>query len=203
LDFPLRGGNYLVVNGGRSESVNAHLATLKGDKLRPWRGQSFGVDIVKIDKWGLRAEGVLPADPARYAIFGEEIYSPCGGEVITAVDGVADMPPPTPDRQHMAGNHVILQCGGIWVLLGHMQRGSVRLHPGEEGSVGQVIGRVGNTGNTGEPHLHIHAQRPGTASAPISGAPLPIRLGKRYPVRNARYSIDVPAPGAGAARAGR
>ena len=31
---------------------------------------------------------------------------------------------------------------------------------------------VGNSGNTDEPHLHIHAQRPGPASAPLSGDPL-------------------------------
>jgi CBS domain-containing protein len=36
---------------------------------------------------------------------------------------------------------------------------------------------------------HIHAQRPGTADAPLSGSPLPIRFGDRYPVRNARIKV--------------
>jgi hypothetical protein len=52
--------------------------------------------------------------------------------------------------------------------------------------VGEPLGRIGNTGNTGEPHLPIHAQRPGTGDAPLSGEPLPIRFGATYPSRNTR-----------------
>ena len=51
---------------------------------------------------------------------------------------------------------------------------------------GDVLGLVGNSGNTGEPHLHVHAQRPGSAIARLSGEPVPIRLGGRYLVRNDR-----------------
>jgi murein DD-endopeptidase MepM/ murein hydrolase activator NlpD len=90
------------------------------------------------------------------------------------------------DRQNMTGNHIILQCGGVWVLLAHLQRGSVAITERQPVSRGELLGRVGNTGNTGEPHLHIHAQRPGTAEAPISGDPLHVVLDGRYPVRNAR-----------------
>jgi hypothetical protein len=57
---------------------------------------------------------------------------------------------------------------------------------GDSVAVGEPLGRVGNTGNTGEPHLHIHAQRPGTQDAPLSGGPLPIRFGATYPSRNTR-----------------
>jgi hypothetical protein len=49
---------------------------------------------------------------------------------------------------------------------------------------------VGNSGNTGEPHLHVHAQRPGSASAPLGGAPLQILFDGRFPVRGDR--IEVP-----------
>jgi murein DD-endopeptidase MepM/ murein hydrolase activator NlpD len=198
LAFPLRGGPYLILNGGRNELINAHLATLQGERFRPWRGQSYGVDIVKLDGRGFRARGILPADPSRYAIFGEPLYSPCSGAVLAAVDGVPDMPPPRTDRRNMAGNHVTLDCGSnVWVLLGHMQRGSVLVHQGEGIVVGQRLGRVGNTGNTNEPHLHIHAQRPGTRKAPLSGDPLPIRFGDRFPVRNALFSV-LPATPSGA-----
>src|SRR5918994_5222868 len=131
LSFPLRGGSYLVVNGGRHGLINAHLATLHRERFRPWRGQSYGVDIEKIDRWGFRARGVLPADPTVYAIFGQPVYAPCAGEVIQAVDGVNDMPPPRMDREHMAGNHVFLECGASWILLGHLQKGSVRVRAGD------------------------------------------------------------------------
>jgi murein DD-endopeptidase MepM/ murein hydrolase activator NlpD len=138
---------------------------------------------------GLRARGILPKQVTAYEIFGEPLYAPCAGEVLIAQDGVEEMVPPRMDRQHMAGNHVILKCGSAWTLLGHLQKGSLRVNAGERLEQGELLGRVGNTGNTGEPHLHIHAQRPGTADAPFSGSPLPIRFGDRYPVRNARIKV--------------
>ncbi len=42
----------------------------------------------------------------------------------------------------------------------------------------------------GEPHLHIHAQRPGSTIAPLSGEPVPTRFGGRYLVRNDRVRAD-------------
>jgi hypothetical protein len=186
--FPLRGGTYLVVNGGGNSLINAHLKTLEGERFRPWRGQSYGVDIAKLDRLGLRARGMLPRDLEAYAIFGEPVHAPCAGEVVAAVDGVREMTPPQMDREHMAGNHVILQCGDMWILLGHLQHGSVGVGRGERLETGHPVGRVGNTGNTGEPHLHIHAQRAGNEHAPLSGEPLSIRFGAGYPVRNQRIN---------------
>lgn len=141
--------------------------------------QSLGVDIVKLDGAGLRARGILPSDPRQYAICGQPLYAPCEGRVIRAEDGAPEMPPPRADRVHMAGNHVILECGEAWILLGHMQKGTVRVHQGEKVAIGDMLGRVGNNGSTGEPHLHIHAQQRGTADQPLSGDPLPLRFGER------------------------
>jgi hypothetical protein len=186
VTFPLGNGTYLVVNGGSQALTNAHLGTLEGERFAPYRGQSYGVDLVRINRIGFRVAGLLPADPAAYLIFGDPVLAPCPGRVLFAEDGAADMPPPQPDRAHMAGNHVILDCGSVWVVLGHLQRGSVAVHVGQITEVGQVLGRVGNSGNTGEPHLHVHAQRPGATTAPLSGEPVPIRLDGRYLVRNDR-----------------
>jgi hypothetical protein len=186
LGFPLGEGSYLVVNGGGNELINAHYRTLNGERFGPWRGQSYGVDIEKLNAAGLRARGILPKDLGAYEIFGEPLYAPCDGEVIAAVDGVQEMTPPEMDRQNMTGNYIMMQCGGVWVLLAHLQRGSVGVVEGQSISRGQLLARVGNSGNTGEPHLHIHAQHPGTAEAPVSGEPLHVVFGGRYPVRNAR-----------------
>jgi hypothetical protein len=41
----------------------------------------------------------------------------------------------------------------------------------------------------GEPAPAQPPQRPGTADAPLSGSPLPIRFGDRYPVRNTRMKV--------------
>jgi hypothetical protein len=65
------------------------------------------------------------------------------------------------------------------------------LQPGVSGTsvaAGDWVGSVGNSGNTGEPHLHVHAQSPGPAGAPLGGDPLPILFQGRFPVRGDRIA---------------
>ncbi len=191
LAFPLERGRYLVVNGGSSISTNLHLETLDTDvpRYRAWRGQSYGVDIVALDGFGLRARGVQPADPRAYVIYGARVLAPCAGQVIIAVDGLPDMQVPEVDRDHLAGNHVLLRCADADVLLGHLQPGSVRVQVGVNVVVGDWLGLVGNSGNTGEPHLHVHAQSPGPIEAPLGGDPRPIQFNGRFPVRGDRIVV--------------
>jgi hypothetical protein len=186
LAFPLAGGTYYVANGGGRELINSHLLTVEDERFQPWRGQSYGIDLLKVNRWGIRARGLRPSDPDRYLIFGDEVIAPCIGKVVAAEDGLGDLPPPRVDREHLAGNHVILECGDLWVVLAHLRQGSVCVQPGDPVRTGQRLGEVGNSGNSDEPHLHIHAQRRGTADAPLSGAPLVMRFAGRYLVRNDR-----------------
>jgi hypothetical protein len=184
LAFPLSDGTYYIVAGGSTELLNPHLQTLAAERFRRYRGQSYGIDIVKLNGLGMRASGPAPRDPRQYAIFGDSIKAPCSGTVLRTGDGLPDMSPPRTDREQLPGNFVFVQCREAQVLLGHMQRGTVRVRVGEDVTVGDVVGNVGNSGNTGEPHLHIHAQRPATSDAFLSGEPLPIRLDGRFLVRN-------------------
>ena len=195
LASPLGPGTYLIANGGAGPSINAHAAFLNrsSSSHRRYWGTGRGVDIVALDRWGLHASGPLPADPAAYVIFGRPVVAPCAGEIVVAVDGLPDMSVPKVDRAHLAGNHVMIRCHGVHILLGHFRRGSVRVRVGDRLSAGAPIAQVGNSGNTSEPHLHVHAQRPGTVSAPFSGAPLPIRVAGRYLVRNDRFVVSAPA----------
>ena len=188
LAFPLGPGSYLVVNGGSDINTNAHLMTLNASAPRfsAWRGQSYGVDIVQLDAFGLRARGVQPADPKAYRIYGARVLAPCAGRVVVAVDGLPDMQVPGVDREHLAGNHVMLRCVEADVLLGHLSPGSVLVRAADAVVTGTWLGSVGNSGTTGEPHLHVHAQRPGPANAPFGGDPLPILFDGRLPVRGDR-----------------
>ena len=188
LAFPLGTGRYLVVNGGSGSSTNAHLETLDASEpqLREWRGQSYGVDLVQLDGLGLRAKGLQPADPRAYRIYGARVLAPCSGRVVLAVDGLPDIRVPEMDREHMAGNHILLRCAEADVLIGHLSPGSVQVRVGDAVATGVWLGAVGNSGNTGEPHLHVHAQRPGPAGAPIGGDPLPIVFDGHFPVRGDR-----------------
>jgi hypothetical protein len=190
LAFPLGPGRYLVVNGGSDFQTNAHLATLDAHepRFRDWRGQSYGVDLVQLDGLGLRAQGLQPADPRAYRIYGTQVLAPCAGRVVLAVDGLPDMQVPEMDREHMAGNHILLRCAEADIVLGHLSPGSVQVRVGDAVAAGAWLGAVGNSGNTGEPHLHVHAQRPGSVGTPLGGDPLPILLDGRFPVRGDRIS---------------
>jgi len=186
LNAPLEAGRYLTVNGGTTEPVNAHLMTLTATKYKTYRGQSYGVDIVEIDSFGRRTAGISPADPAAYFIYGKRILAPCSGIVRKAVDGVNDMQVPLMDREHMLGNHVIIECHRhkAFVVLAHMSPDSVVVTTGSSVRSGDELGRVGNTGNTAEPHLHIHVQRTLPDDEPISSDPLWFTIADRFIVRN-------------------
>jgi murein DD-endopeptidase MepM/ murein hydrolase activator NlpD len=110
-----------------------------------------------------------------------------------------DMPVPTPDpdRARLAGNHVMLECGGIEILLAHLREGSVRVDAGDQVAQGQLLGVVGNSGNSFEPHLHVRAQRRGPNDPLIGGMPVVIRFSGDYLVRNQRVSITSPSTSPG------
>lgn len=185
---PFGPGHFLVGHGGSNTLVNGHMRTLDPTvaRYRPWRGQSYAVDFFGLGPFGLRARGWRPADPAAYAIFGAGLHAPCDGTVVAAEGTMPDFDVPHEDPVNRLGNHVILHCGEAWIVLAHMRQGSVTVAPGEGVATGARLGEVGNSGASTEPHLHIHAQRPGTAEAPIAGEPLGLRIDGRFLVRGDR-----------------
>jgi Peptidase family M23 len=191
LAFPLRDGNYLILNGGSDIRINAHLKTLDESvpRFRAYRGQSYGIDMIKIDPFGLRAKGLVPSDPAAYQIYGESVFAPCSGGIIQAIDGFPDLKIPQIDVVNRAGNYVILRCGNTDVVLAHFRPQSLSVQAGRTVKVGDRIAEVGNSGASDEPHLHISAQHLGSPTAPFSGDPLPIRFNGRFLVRGNRMTM--------------
>ncbi|QZD90523.1 M23 family metallopeptidase [Qipengyuania aurantiaca] len=194
LAFPLGPGNYLVASGGASESINGHFLTLnpRTDRQRAYRGQSYAVDLIEVDSWGLRATGWRPSDPTAYLIFGKPVFAPCDGEVLRMYDGMPDMEVPVTDTSRLEGNHVVLKCGNKAILVAHLRQGSVRVAQGARVRTGEQVGEVGNSGQSTEPHLHIHAQELPESGPLLSGDPVYLRLDGRFPVRNAR--LEYPEP---------
>jgi hypothetical protein len=189
LTFPLEDGRFYVANGGTVGLINAHVGWAADPRLAAYRGQQFGVDLIQVDPLGFRTrKGVLgrpfPSNPEEYLIFGQPILAPCDGRIEAARDGLPDLPIPETDRANPTGNHVLLRCGDITVLLAHMRRGSVTAAVGAEVKTGNVVGQVGNSGNTGEPHLHIHAQQPGASDAPLAANGVVIRFDGALLTRN-------------------
>ena len=171
----MAGGTFVVEEGGSREIINYHM---KYGFLR------YAVDFIGVGPLGRHARGIFPTEPDRYAIFGANVLAPCTAVVETAVDGVPDLPGPHTDRQHPAGNHLVLLTQrpsgvSVRVALAHLKQGSLRVQVGQRVDIGQVIARVGHSGNSSEPHLHIGVVQ----GDPWQGTGLPFTVAGRFPVR--------------------
>lgn len=175
--FPMRDGLYCVAQGGSNAVLNHHF---------PARYARYALDIVKLNNYGFRARGFHPRDLNRYLAFGEIVYSPIKGTVSETVDGVPDMVPPRQDRDHPAGNHVIIKHwqSGSLILLAHLQQGSLRVQKGDVVSPGEPIGRVGNSGVSTEPHLHISCEFDTIEKYNLQGVGVPLYFNGKFLSRN-------------------
>ncbi len=193
LRFPLAAGRYLMVSGGTNLSLNPHADALDTTVAahRPWLGTGYALDVVALDRWGRRAAGLVPTSPAAYFIYGTPVLAPCAGTVLLAEDGYPDMPVPRHDDAHPSGNYLLLRGAQADIVLAHFRRGSLRVRAGARVVAGQLLAQAGNSGATDEPHLHIHAQRPGPPGFPMGGSPLPMRFGGRFLVRNDRITVPI------------
>lgn len=175
LASPLPGTPFVVGHGGASRFINGHF------KVPP---QTHALDILGVNAWGARRQwGADPLDLESYAIFGAWVHAPCAGRVLSIENQLDDLPPGQTDRDNLAGNHVLLDCGGTEVVLAHLRRSSVAVRPGQDVTVGQRLGQVGNSGNTSEPHLHLHAERGGEPGVLLNGQAVPITIDDRFLVR--------------------
>ncbi|MBB5173155.1 M23 family metallopeptidase [Texcoconibacillus texcoconensis] len=176
LTFPLQDGSYYVAHGGSSTQLNYHHA---------YEPQQYALDIMKVNSYGARANGLLPENLDDYLIYDDQLYSPCDGEVVETKDGIADMPPSKANPQQPEGNYVTVQCEETEavVYIAHMREGSTLVDEGEMIEEGDPIGAVGNSGNTSEPHLHIHAERDGVG--------VPLTFDGRFLTRNDIVRVPV------------
>jgi hypothetical protein len=181
LAFPFKDGTSYIIHGGSSEIMNHHF---------PIRAQKYALDIVKLNQLGIRARVLLPTDLNAYAAFGSDIIAPCSGEVIASEWRLDDFIPPNGDEQNLLGNHVIVFCNGVSVLLAHLKKDSVRVRNGDRIEQGAVIAQIGNSGNTTEPHLHIHAvagRHSNTDNIAFTAEGIPMLFNGRFLIRNDRW----------------
>ena len=176
LAFPLEGGRFVVGHGGDSPLVNYHNA---------YKSQAYALDILGLNSSGRRANGVFPENLEDYAIYGARIVSPCNGHVVETDDGHENQIPGIPNEPKFpAGNHVVISCHNVNIVLAHMQPGSLKVSEGDMVETGDLVGLVGNSGNTSEPHLHVHAEQGGTDTPVLKGVGVPLTFERRFLIRN-------------------
>lgn len=113
-----------------------------------------------------------------YGCYGLPVVAPIDAVVSSTHDGEPDNVPGVASNNLEApeGNRVVLRLAtGTYLILAHLQPGSLQVAAGDVVAAGQVLARCGNSGNTSEPHLHLHHQRQDPAVTPMNlaeGLPL-------------------------------
>lgn len=146
----------------------------------PWR---YAVDFIQCRQGRSFADrGERLSD---YYCFGQPVLAPLAGTVVSCQNEVADNLPGEVNVEERFGNHVLLALSSDrYLLLAHLQQGSLLVTPGQVVQAGEVIGRCGNSGRSPQPHLHLHLQRGfelGSATLPFQFSG--VMLEQRYSLR--------------------
>ncbi|MCO5724919.1 M23 family metallopeptidase [Robiginitalea marina] len=141
-------GEWFVFWGGETEARNYHMAN---------KNQQYAYDLIKVANGASHTGDPLKNES--YFAFGEPILAPCDATVVLAIDGVPDNVPGETNPIHLTGNTLVLETpSGEYILMAHLQEGSLKVGKGARVSRGEVLARCGNSGNSTEPHLHLQLQ---------------------------------------------
>jgi len=162
---PLTGDRWVAFNGccGTGFPHRPSLGTFSG---RLDNSQRFAIDWIQLGDQGEVYSGDR-TDNESYVSYGAPVYAVADGTVTSTLDTVDAGTPgilpandpvlgPQITIESVDGNNVILDLGdGVWAMYAHLQRGSLRVEPGERVTKGQLLAVLGNTGNSNAPHLHF------------------------------------------------
>lgn len=174
VDFPLRGiwitphtpgtkvPSHGTSNFGESYAIDFVMIQDNDPFKKPYRKSLFRYLF----------QGLLLSD---FYGWGQTIYSPFDGEVVSVVDSVEERNPvkifndianmikvtnkytrhgASPDS--VAGNYVLIKnSNNLYVLLAHIKKGSIIVKPGQKVQANQPLGQLGHSGNSTMPHLHM------------------------------------------------
>ena len=186
LAFPLRGGRYLIAEGGDGKwsfLLNYHYGYWQHRRSQSNRSMRYAVDITKINRWGMANNGLLPGNVQQYFIYGESVYSPCEGEIVWTENAMLDNVAYSGKYPYGIGNGVVIRQGKHYVVLGHFQATSVSVKIGDQISEGQYLGKIGNSGFTHRPHLHLQVSTCEDGNY-WQGRGVSIRFERRFPIKN-------------------
>ncbi|WP_394845328.1 urea transporter [Pendulispora brunnea] len=135
----------------------------------PWR-HAFDFQVVDDEGRFHAGAGTSPEDFHCYRL---PVLAVAEGTVVSAESNIVDNGIGEVNLDRNWGNHVLVHhAPGLYSLIGHLARGSVKVVVGQWVARGQVVGLAGNSGRSPEPHLHFQLQ-----AKPELGAPtLPCRF---------------------------
>jgi murein DD-endopeptidase MepM/ murein hydrolase activator NlpD len=111
--------------------------------------------------------------PQDFPAFGQPVYAPADGVVVRVHDRerdhwsrtsplgllylfTAELLRELTGPSRVVGNHVVIDLGdGVYAVLAHLRRRSIRVTAGQRVRAGDQIAECGNSGNSTEPHLHF------------------------------------------------
>ena len=113
--------------------------------------------------------------------FSQPVVAPAGGTVVAVLDGVEDNRPGQVNAlAHPAGNHLVIRTSADeYIVLAHLQQGSIRVQQDDEVSTGDLLALVGNSGLSPVPHLHFYVQDQPDITSPIALG-LPVSYSNYY-----------------------
>jgi hypothetical protein len=162
---PVKGPNWVALNGCCAPDTWHRSALLAVDgKLN--NSQRFAIDWKQTNAQGEFYTGDKSKNES-YVDYGSNIYAVADGTVVSILDDVDANAPgvlPATDPalrakitvENADGNHIILDIGGgVYAMYAHMIKGSLKVKPGDEVKLGDVIGQLGNTGNANASHMHF------------------------------------------------
>lgn len=157
LRAPLDSGVWLAGSG--PSNTSDHRRSVNAVDGLAHLAQRFAIDWVEVGPNGNTYHDDEHRNESYWA-FGEAVHSVASGEVVAAVDSIADNTPhaalPPVTLANIAGNHVTIRIGpNRYATYAHLKRGSVRVHAGQRVAAGEVIALLGNTGQSTGPHLHF------------------------------------------------
>jgi hypothetical protein len=156
LSPPFNGGIWLAGDGPVNNSNHRRsIFAIDGHIYSPER---FAIDWIKVGSNGdSRHDGA--AKNENWWGWGEPVLAVAEGDITEVVDEFPDNNPrvlPSVTLDNIAGNHVILRITqNRFVTYAHLQRGSIKVRPGDHVHPGDVLALLGNSGNTTGAHLHL------------------------------------------------
>jgi len=158
---PLAGVGWVAANGCCNPDI-AHRGSVQSVNGALYNSQRFAIDWMRLDEQGRLVHGD-ESDANNYTCYGADVLAVANARVVSVLNNLDDQIPgrlPEPSTitiETVDGNHVVLDLGGgRYAFYAHLQKDSIKVHPGDEVKKGAVLGKLGNTGNTSAPHLHFH-----------------------------------------------